>query len=479
MLVLLTAPHRERRLVDRRAGAGPGRGVPGAPWRAGRRTGRRCRCSTPTTRCGSGSCWAGTRTAAALLAEQLEFWREALAGLPEELALPADRPRPARRPSAAAHVACQPCDAGLHAALAGLARARQATLFMVLQAALAVLLSRFGCGDRHPGRARRSRAVPTRRWTTWSGSSSTRWCCGPTCRVTRRFGELLDRVREADLAAYAHQDLPFERLVEVLNPARSPARHPLFQVMIADQDIGAGDWQAARPALAAERGCPRGGRQVRPDPGASGSGYDAGGAPGRDRRASWSTRRTCSTRARVEALADRLVRLLAQAGRRTRAVRVGDVDLLERRRASGSWRSRGTTRGAGLPAGGAAGAVPGAGGARPRTRSRWSCGEAVALTYGELDARAGRLARYLIAAGGGPGAAGGGGDAAVGRSWWSSRAGGGQGRARRTCRWTRTTRRTGSRCMLADARAGPGHPTGAVAARPAAGPGDRAAGGAR
>ena len=118
------------------------------------------------------------------IARQLAFWTETLEDLPDQIDLPSDRPRPAVASHRGDSVRCT-LIRQLHRGLLALARESGASLFMVLQAALAALLTRLGSGQRHPDRQpdrgpHRQRARRSRR-----ASSSTRWCCAPTPRAIR------------------------------------------------------------------------------------------------------------------------------------------------------------------------------------------------------------------------------------------------------------------------------------------------------
>ncbi|WP_329216673.1 amino acid adenylation domain-containing protein [Streptomyces sp. NBC_01485] len=167
--------------------------------------------------------------------EQLTgFWREALAGLPEESALPADRARPAVSGGAGASVSAT-VDAALHERLERLADAEGASLFMVLHTAVAALLSRWGAGTDlaigTPVAARSEAALDD-----VIGLVTNTLVLRTDASDDPAFRELLARNRRFDLAALDHQDLPFDLLVDALNPPRHPARHPLFQVMLALQN---------------------------------------------------------------------------------------------------------------------------------------------------------------------------------------------------------------------------------------------------
>ncbi|MGY0065356.1 amino acid adenylation domain-containing protein [Streptomyces sp. QTS137] len=161
-------------------------------------------------------------------------WRETLAGLPEECTMPGDRPRPEVARGGGAHVT-ETVDAALHRDLLDLAEREGASLFMVLHAAVSALLTRCGAGeDIVVGTPVAGRSEPA--LDDLVGLLANTLVLRADTSGDPAFRDLLARVRPHDLMALDHQDLPFDRLVDELNPPRSPGRHPLFQVMLALQN---------------------------------------------------------------------------------------------------------------------------------------------------------------------------------------------------------------------------------------------------
>ncbi|MGK4585533.1 amino acid adenylation domain-containing protein [Kitasatospora sp. HPMI-4] len=333
-----------------------------------------------------------------LLSGQLAYWRRTLSGMPQELALPTDRPRPATASYRGESLAFR-TDAAVHGALAALAAKRNATVFMAAQAAFAVLLAGLGAGTDIPlgtpvaGRTDEAldelvgffvNTLVLR--TDLSGDPS--------------FAELVDRVREANLGAYAHQDVPFEHVVEAVNPTRSMGRHPLVQTMIA--------WQNnAQPHLDLP-----GLRATAVTTGAVAARFDLslslgeataedGSPAGIEGSIEFAT--DLFDRATVERLAERFHRLLTQLTAAPHAP-LSRLDLLgpaERERLLETWNATDTPLApATLPALFEAQAAR-----TPQSTAVASEGAELTcaeLTYAGLNAAANRLARYLVGLGVGP-----------------------------------------------------------------------------
>ena len=167
------------------------------------------------------------------ISAQLDFWRRALADAPEEIELPRDRPR-GQAPSDIGHLAFE-IDAERHAQLRAAAQEHRTSLFILLHAAVATALGQHGAGtDIVIGTPVAGRSdpqlndligffvntVPLR--TSLSGN--------PT------LDELIERVRASNTEAYAHQDVPFDAIVDALRPSRVADRHPVFQVLLTLQN---------------------------------------------------------------------------------------------------------------------------------------------------------------------------------------------------------------------------------------------------
>ncbi|MFF4445712.1 amino acid adenylation domain-containing protein [Streptomyces sp. NPDC001502] len=185
--------------------------------------------------------WQRERLSGDALAGTLDHWRERLAGL-APLDLPTDRPRPAT-PSGRGEQFSFELPGPLLRGLRDLGRRHDATLFMVLLAGFQALLARWSgsedvaVGSPIAGRDR-TELEPLIGFFVNSLVLRTDLSGDPA------FGELLDRARETALGAYAHQEVPFERLVEEVRPERDLSRNPLFQVMLVlDEEA------AAPPAL--------------------------------------------------------------------------------------------------------------------------------------------------------------------------------------------------------------------------------------
>ncbi|KAF9303913.1 hypothetical protein BGZ74_002792 [Mortierella antarctica] len=174
------------------------------------------------------------------LKSQTKYWRTTLAGAPVLIELPTDRPRPPQQSFAGSHVPIV-LDAQITGALKRLSQVHGVTLFMTILAAWSAVLFRLSNQDDivigAPSANRGHQEIePLIGFFVSTLALRVDLSGNPTVR------NLLERVRQSTLGAYGHQDLPFERVVEIVQPLRKLDHTPLFQVMFAWQNHEAGDW---------------------------------------------------------------------------------------------------------------------------------------------------------------------------------------------------------------------------------------------
>ncbi|WP_084484158.1 amino acid adenylation domain-containing protein [Nocardia anaemiae] len=330
-----------------------------------------------------------------LMSTQLEFWRSTLAGAPDRLELPADRARPTVASLSGSRVPVQ-IDARLHERLLALARSHGSSLFMVIHAALATVLGRLGGSDDVViGTPVAGRGEPA--LDDLVGMFVNTLALRTQVDPSEPFAELLRRTRETDLLAFEHADVPFERVVEALSPERSAARHPLFQVALAFQNVSTVD--IALPDVRVTRAdVDTGATQFDLQLMLSDSFGNAGVVQGISGTMTYA--RDLFDEATAAAIVRRLVRVLEAVADDPAAV-IGDIDWLEADERS-ALTSRVGARTVAMPE--PSGLLPEVFASAVRDNGDGLAvvaGEAT-LSYAQLDERSSRLARSLIRSGAGP-----------------------------------------------------------------------------
>ncbi|MEU0538742.1 amino acid adenylation domain-containing protein [Nocardia sp. NPDC005978] len=327
------------------------------------------------------------------LAQQVAYWRAELSGLPDQLDLPADRPRPAVATGRGATLVFD-IDRHVHRALSTTAQEHNSTLFMVVHAAFAVLLARLsGSRDIAIGTpvAGRGEAELDGLIGMFVNTLVLRTDIDPAVS----FGTLLDTVRRGDIEGFGHADVPFERLVELLDPARSQARHPLFQTMLQFQNMAKAELDLPGLAVAAvDLDVPLAKFDLQLSM-VEQTG-DAGEPTGLTAIFTYAT--DLFDESTVQSFADRFRRVLVAVAAHPE-LPVGDFDLLavdERQRLLTDWNAtaaalHGTTL-----------TAPFVAQARRTPDAPAVVSGGTSLSYGEFAGRVNRLARRLIAAGVGP-----------------------------------------------------------------------------